>query len=132
MRRPTATIAAAWLVDVRSNGTAAFHALGPLTISKAARSVELANIPLFADADYKAEAIADLRASMKRSLVSAGLFDDEAAAMLDTWSDSYFKSPGLRALYLVPRAWTDYFLPLDISVPTTLTRVLVGRIDLTP
>jgi hypothetical protein len=33
--------------------------------------------------------------------------------------------------YLVPREWTDYFLPLEISVPARVNRVIVGRIDLT-
>jgi hypothetical protein len=32
--------------------------------------------------------------------------------------------------YLVPREWTDYFLPLELSVPADVTRVIVGRIDL--
>jgi hypothetical protein len=110
---------------------AAFHSVAPMTLSKAAPSVELARVPLFKSDEYKSSAITDLRAAMKRSLVSAGLADDEAAAMLETWSNSYFRTPGLRLFYLVPRDWTDYFLPLDISVPSTITRVLVGRIDLT-
>ncbi|MFI5229436.1 MAG: hypothetical protein ACHQWU_10225 [Gemmatimonadales bacterium] len=130
LRHPSAMIGAAWVIDVRANGSAAFRTVGPIGINKSAASAELANVPPFAEGDYTATAIADLRASMKRSLVAAGLFDDEAAAMLETWSDSYFRSPGMRVFYLVPREWTDYFLPLDISIPTTLTRVLVGRIDL--
>lgn len=68
---------------------------------------------------------------MKKALTGAGLFDDEAEAMLETWRDSYFGAPGLRVLYLVPNQWTSYFLPLRISAPNELTRVLVGRIDLT-
>jgi hypothetical protein len=31
----------------------------------------------------------------------------------------------------VPREWTDYFLPLEISVPARVNRVIVGRINLT-
>jgi len=69
---------------------------------------------------------------MKQQLLASGLFDDEAEAMLETWRDSYFKHPGMRVLYMVPNAWTEYFLPLSISVPHKLTRVLVGRIDLLP
>jgi hypothetical protein len=60
------------------------------------------------------------------------LRDDEASAMLATWEKSYFGAPGLRVFYIVPREWTDYFLPLSVSVPYSLTRVLVGRIDLVP
>jgi hypothetical protein len=129
MRGPSAEIGGAWLVDIRPNGTAAFRNIGPLHLAKSARG-ELANVPLFSADTYTAGALGDLRASMKQSLVSAGLFDDEAAAMLETWSESYFRTPGLRVFYLVPREWTDYFLPLDISVPNVITRVIVGRIDL--
>ena len=28
----------------------------------------------------------------------------QARAMVDTWSHSYFRTPGLRVLYVVPRA----------------------------
>ena len=67
---------------------------------------------------------------MKVALMQAGLFNDEADAMLETWKESYFKNPGLRLFYMVPAEWTNYHLPLTISAPHTLTRVLVGRIDL--
>ena len=50
--------------------------------------------------------------------------------MLETWKHSYFENPGLELFYLVPDEWLGYFLPLNISVPHQLTRVIVGRIDL--
>ena len=50
--------------------------------------------------------------------------------MLNTWKASYFQKAGLRVFYMVPRAWTDYFLPLEFSVPSRVNRVIVGRIDL--
>jgi hypothetical protein len=67
---------------------------------------------------------------MQRALVGAGLYDDEAHAMLETWKRSYFIEPGLRLFYIVPSEWVSYHLPLRISVPNTLTRVIVGRVDL--
>jgi hypothetical protein len=67
---------------------------------------------------------------VKKALITQGLFADEAEAMLNTWKTSYFQKPGLRVFYIVPRAWTDYFLPLDLSVPARVNRVIVGRIDL--
>ena len=67
---------------------------------------------------------------MKKALIAQGLFADEAEAMLNTWKTSYFQKPGLRVFYIVPREWTDYFLPLEFSVPARVTRVIVGRIDL--
>jgi hypothetical protein len=50
--------------------------------------------------------------------------------MLETWKKSYFETPGLRVFYLVPDEWLGYFLPLRVSIPNQLTRVIVGRIDL--
>src|SRR5207248_368945 len=39
-------------------------------------------------------------------------------------------SPGLRLFFLVPRAWTDHYLPLELSQPAEINRVMVGRIEL--
>jgi hypothetical protein len=74
--------------------------------------------------------VATLHTDMKTFLVKAGLFPDEAEAMLNTWQISYFKSPGTRLFYLVPRSWTDEQLPLHISGHPQITRVMVGRIEI--
>jgi hypothetical protein len=74
-------------------------------------------------------------------LVEQGLFPDEAQAMVNTWSRSYFRTEGIRVLYLVPRAQIDRTLPLKITAqlanggaaPTQVERVFVGRVEcLTP
>lgn len=72
--------------------------------------------------------------SLKGALVEAGLYEDEASAMLRTWWQSYFSSPGLRAFWIVPRGFTDDVLPIDIEpAPEKLERVLLGRSEiLTP
>jgi hypothetical protein len=124
------TIPKAWLVDVRTDGSLAFREIAPIMLAKARAAAEVARVRLFSDGDHAAGARARLRGSLKRALTDAGLFDDEAEAMLETWRDSYFRNPGLRVLYIVPREWTDYHLPLSISTPSVVTRVLVGRIDL--
>jgi len=68
---------------------------------------------------------------MQAALVKEGLYPDEASAMLRTWELSYFKSPGLRFFYIVPRKWVDEVLPIKITgSPTEITRVMVGRIEL--
>jgi hypothetical protein len=128
--QPSMTIASLWLADIKPDGSAAFREQTQLDIAKNAASRELARIPLFAEGDYKLGGLGDLRVSMKRALITAGLFEDEAEAMLETWKKSYFKSPGLRLFYIVPQQWIAHFLPLQISVPHELTRVLVGRVDL--
>lgn len=64
------------------------------------------------------------------ALVGAGLFDDEAVAMVRTWSRSWFSSDGTRLLYLMPRRLVDEQLPLSIvPAPETLVRVLLGRLE---
>jgi hypothetical protein len=71
-----------------------------------------------------------LRESMRLALVDQGLFPDEAEAMLATWEASWFREPGRRVFYMVPRAWIDRHLPMTLTRSHELTRVLVGRIDL--
>jgi hypothetical protein len=58
------------------------------------------------------------------------MFPDEADALFNTWELSYFKSAGLRLFFMVTRAWTDWYLPLDISVPCDIKRAMVGRLEL--
>jgi len=65
------------------------------------------------------------------SLVQAGLYNDEAKAMVDTWENGYLKVPGLRMLYILPRAEVDEILPLTMTPqPDALERVFVGRIEI--
>ena len=71
-----------------------------------------------------------LREEMKTALIEDGLFADEAEALLSTWELSYFKSGGMRLFFLVPRAWTDHYLPLKVSVPSQMVRTMVGRIEI--
>jgi hypothetical protein len=64
------------------------------------------------------------------ALRATGLYDDEARAMVNTWQRSYFRTQGLRVLYVLPRAWTDALLPIRISpAPSELVRTLVGRVE---
>ena len=65
--------------------------------------------------------------------VHDGLFADEATAMVETWSRSWFTTEGARVMVLVPRPLTDAILPLDVHpVPDELVRVLVGRLEYIP
>jgi tetratricopeptide (TPR) repeat protein len=49
-----------------------------------------------------------------------------------SWSrTSYFQTEGIRALVVLPQAWTDEFIPLTINPqPKQTVRVMVGRIEL--
>ena len=118
---------AMWIVDVKPNGRCAFRSVH--SIAAQSNVVRAHAQPSFAEADY-AEDTSSLRKHMHAALVSEGLFDDEATAMLKTWELSYFKSPGTRLFFTVPQGWTDRVLPLTLSQPADVTRVMVGRIEL--
>jgi hypothetical protein len=130
MREPSMTIPKLWLVEVRTDGSAAYRAHDAITIARSGPSADVGRLGLFARGEFGPGKLDELRASMKRALIAAGLYDDEAEAMLETWGDSYFHHPGLRLFYIVPAAWVNYHLPVEISAPHEMTRVLVGRIDL--
>ena len=77
-------------------------------------------------AEYLEEASREVHAALVRS----GLYSDEAWAMVNTWKTSYFRSAGLRVLYVLPRLWTNSLLPLSIRPePQSLVRTLVGRVE---
>lgn len=119
-------IHAVWLAEFREHGECAFRALGPMAGSEH----PVATQGSFADRDFAVWNSGLLRSAMQAALVKEGLYADEAAAVLNTWELSYFKSGGMRLFFLVPRAWTDHYLPLKISGTTDITRVMVGRIEL--
>ena len=63
-------------------------------------------------------------------LVEQGLYPDEAHAMVQTWSDSWFEE-GSRLIYIVPRAFVDKILPLTMNpAPSQMARVFVGRLEI--
>jgi hypothetical protein len=69
--------------------------------------------------------------SLKSGLLSQGLLESEASAMIQTWWTSYFESEGLRVFWVLPRAVTDRILPLDVKpAPEKTVRVLVGRSEI--
>lgn len=73
--------------------------------------------------------VREARAELGELLVEAGLYPREADAMLATWQDDWFE-PGLRVVYVVPRAETDARLVMTVDpVPDALVRVLVGRLE---
>src|SRR5436305_2198110 len=72
--------------------------------------------------------------SVVQALVSDGLFDKEARAMVKTWKSSWFGEQGTRIFYCLPQADTDRLLPLQLSpAPKEMVRVMIGRLEtLTP
>ncbi len=122
----TYSVPGSWLVDVHADGTCAWRSLGALRLGKRFLTATPGS---FEAKDYSAKNMAKLRGAMRGELVKAGLFSDEADALLNTWQVSYFKSPGMRFFYICPRKETDDRLPLELSIPAEVTRVMIGRIE---
>jgi hypothetical protein len=73
--------------------------------------------------------IESLRNDLREMLTKRGLYPREAAAMVETWRDSWFEE-GTRLFYFLPQATVDGILPIDIDPkPANLTRVFVGRME---
>jgi hypothetical protein len=107
---------AMWLVRVQPDGRVRYRQLQPGENQAVNASFPAADQSTPSD-------LAALRRELTRAL-------DEALAMLETWQLSYFESEGTRLMFVLPRAWTDSHLPLSISVPADITRVMLGRLEL--
>lgn len=82
------------------------------------------------DAPELTGTVEELGRELEGILVSQGLYQDEAHAMVETWRGSWFEE-GSRLLYIVPSSFVDEVLPLTISPPPAQTvRVFVGRLEL--
>jgi hypothetical protein len=67
---------------------------------------------------------------LEQILITSGLYQDEAHAMIETWKDSWFEE-GCRLFYIVPSGFVDRVLPLSVKpTPAQVARVFVGRIEL--
>jgi hypothetical protein len=128
--RETASTGPLWLAHVRPDGKTAFRTLETAPLSADPERQVAEGSYRFADAEYRADGREQLEAAMHAALVADGLFADEATALLSTWQRAYFASPGLRVFYLVPRPWTDHYLPLSISAEARIERVMIGRLEL--
>jgi hypothetical protein len=74
--------------------------------------------------------VGSLIPDLEASLISSGLYPEEAHAMLESWKDSWFEE-GSRLIYIVPNSFVEKTLPLSIEPrPATVHRVFVGRMEL--
>ncbi|MCA9508212.1 MAG: hypothetical protein KC505_07330 [Myxococcales bacterium] len=70
------------------------------------------------------------KSMIEAALIKDGLFSDEARALVNTWERSYFATPGIRVLYVLPRSQSDEIIPLCITpTPSSVVRSMVGRIE---
>jgi hypothetical protein len=117
------TLPRMWVVHVFEDGRLAYRAMR----ADQQRSVT-ASLPSIGDT--APSQLNALRGEIKATLTAEGLYEDEADAMLATWRLSYFESAGLRVFFVLPRSWTDARLPLRVSTSATITRVMLGRVEL--
>jgi hypothetical protein len=128
--RPGQKMGPLWLVDARADGTSAFREIESVDLTQGPDKV-LATTPAgFSESEYSRESLSHVRTRLHEALVRDGLFSDEADGLLNTWEASYFRRPGLRMFFMVPREWTDVHLPLRISAAAQVERAMVGRIEL--
>jgi len=74
--------------------------------------------------------VQSLREELRGVLTAEGLYPREAAAMVETWRDSWFED-GARLFYVFPRSAVDAVLPLQIDPkPADVKRVFVGRMEI--
>lgn len=73
--------------------------------------------------------MSSLERDLETILISHGLYQDEARAMIATWRDSWFEE-GSRLIYIVPAKFVNTILPLSIQpAPEQTVRVYVGRLE---
>jgi len=120
-------IPAAFLIRVTSEG-GAVHELGRLPANGKIQVVAPTRL------DDMDTYLAKAEDRIANALRWSGLYGDEAVSMVKTWTHSYFHTPGLRVLYVLPDEWTNDLLPMRVRpAPTEIKRTLVGRIEvLTP
>jgi hypothetical protein len=94
------------------------------------RVIRNLSTPVTVDPPELTTDVAAVHLELATALIAAGLYPKEAAAMIETWRDSWFEE-GMRVFYLVPRAAVDTMLPLKIKpAPVATQRVFVGRVEL--
>jgi hypothetical protein len=88
-------------------------------------------LPPLGDARPLDEFAETIGRDLEARLVQSGLYPKEARAMVNTWRGSYFTTEGIRALFVLPEAWTNENIPLRLTPqPDEIVRVMVGRMEL--
>ncbi|MGZ3788270.1 MAG: hypothetical protein ACXVLQ_07085 [Bacteriovorax sp.] len=122
-------IPAAFLVDINNDG-GAILSLGDFK-AKENKLISDKNV-LSLKSTHKnfSEFKKRAKAKLLKALVANGLYTDEAEAMVNTWEHGYFRTKGLRVLYVLNRDEVESILPMNVTPrPSELNRVFVGRIE---
>ena len=125
---PNERIGAVFVLDVEAERAA-------FTVVPAGIAPSLALTQIIPADKKPIDAYADaLSTAIVAELDKSGLYHDESMSMVNTWRRQWFRTPGIRVLYLAPQAWIDQSIPLTIDPkPEKTTRVMVIRVEvLTP
>lgn len=115
---------AAFVVTV-DRGLMRYQNLGELS-PQIEHTVELNVAPFDALVNIRGRIMQEMAAV----LIGQGLYPKEALAMVETWKDQWFEEQGTRVLYVLPRAWTDDLLPLEVAPQAdSIVRVMIGRAE---
>jgi hypothetical protein len=123
----TASIPSVFVLRVgASSGAFIVHPEGiapGASLDEIAPPLDASALPIDAFSDALAKAVVV-------ELDKTGLFHDESVAMVHTWQRQWFRTPGVRVLYLVPQAFTDAQIPITITPPPDqITRVMMIRVE---
>ncbi|HKO52914.1 MAG TPA: hypothetical protein VJV79_34635 [Polyangiaceae bacterium] len=123
----TEAVGHVFLLNVdRDHGAFAEHAAG---IAEGGSLQD--TVPSLQGAPSVDEYAARLSDAVTRALDATGLYHDEAIAMVNTWRRQWFRTPGVRVLYLLPQSWTEQSIPLTLSPkPDATVRVMLIRAEL--
>jgi hypothetical protein len=106
---------------------AAFHSIPTGVTPGGTLSAE---VPSLAEGVAMDTFVSQLATSVTDALDATGLYHDEALAMVHTWQRQWFRTPGVRVLYLMPQMNTETQIPLTISPkPDETLRVMMIRVE---
>jgi hypothetical protein len=109
------------LLFERCGAKMGYRIAGPISGNATALSIESPELTGTMDS---------LAQDLEGILISQGLYQNEAHAMVETWRDSWFEE-GSRLLYIVPEKFVNSVLSLKITpAPEQTVRVFVGRLEL--
>lgn len=113
-----------FVIEAKSDGSLAWHRTGVLAPNT---KMDLEWPEKFIPSG---KARPELEEQLTAALTAAGLFPDEAKAMVDTWKNDWLGEKGKRLLCILPQSWLDQTIALSATPkPKSIKRVFVSRME---
>ncbi len=112
-------------VTIKNDSTEAFPTVVAIRVKKGDCSFATSKLAKSASATLTlARGTPDFASSL------TGLYKKEADALVEIWTDEFFKTDGVRVLVVLAREAYDRLLPIEIKpAPTELVRVLIAHLE---